>query len=217
MMQGRLKLPETIGSQQCADFTEGPDVAGRPPGLFTICVTLNQLNPARCPAPRVPESEPERPRPTDRNAANLSLPDQLYQEAYVAYRQKDYDEAHDLLDDCLALKTDHVDAQALLRLIEGRQKTAAPRRDVSQYVPTKTARDPDWADLLRQFCETAGFPVPEMVRIPAGPFLMGSDPKRDPSADKDEQPQIAVDLPEYFMGKYPITVEEYRVFVEQGA
>ena len=55
-----------------------------------------------------------------------------------------------------------------------------------------------------------------MVRIPAGPFLMGGDPKRDPNAQENEQPQITIELPGYFMGKYPVTVEEYRVFVERG-
>jgi formylglycine-generating enzyme required for sulfatase activity len=59
-------------------------------------------------------------------------------------------------------------------------------------------------------------PVPELVTIPAGPFLMGSDPARDKAAEKNEQPQITLDLPEYQIGKYPVTVEEYRAFIDAG-
>jgi formylglycine-generating enzyme required for sulfatase activity len=54
------------------------------------------------------------------------------------------------------------------------------------------------------------------VKIPAGPFLMGSDPKRDKDAEKDEQPQHTVELPTYYMARYPVTVAQFRRFVEQS-
>jgi formylglycine-generating enzyme required for sulfatase activity len=57
---------------------------------------------------------------------------------------------------------------------------------------------------------------PEMLLIPAGPFLMGSDPARDPHARDDEQPQHTVTLPDYTIGKYPVTVAEFRAFIEAG-
>ena len=54
--------------------------------------------------------------------------------------------------------------------------------------------------------ETLGF-----VRIPAGPFVMGS--KKD---EKDsfnwEQPQHEVELPEFWIARYPVTVAQYRAF-----
>ncbi len=56
--------------------------------------------------------------------------------------------------------------------------------------------------------ETLGF-----VRIPAGKFLMGSDDK-DKQADDDEKPQHEVELPEYWMAKYPVTVAQFRAFTE---
>jgi formylglycine-generating enzyme required for sulfatase activity len=56
--------------------------------------------------------------------------------------------------------------------------------------------------------ETLGF-----VRIPAGKFLMGSDDK-DKQARDNEKPQHEVELPEYWMAKYPVTVAQYRSFVE---
>lgn len=52
----------------------------------------------------------------------------------------------------------------------------------------------------------------ELVRIPAGEFLMGSDPQLDQSAVANEQPQHRVNLAEYYIGKYPITVAQYADF-----
>lgn len=55
---------------------------------------------------------------------------------------------------------------------------------------------------------------PEMVLIPAGPFLMGSDPGRDKDARKDEQPQHTLYLPEYYLAKTPVTNAQYAAFVD---
>jgi hypothetical protein len=54
----------------------------------------------------------------------------------------------------------------------------------------------------------------ELVRVPAGEFLMGSDPAKDKDAQSDEQPQHRVYVSEFFIGKYPITNEQYAVFVK---
>ncbi len=48
------------------------------------------------------------------------------------------------------------------------------------------------------------------VRIPAGPFQMGS-PKGE--GDSDEHPQHEVYLDEYWMGKTPVTNRQYEAFV----
>ncbi|MBN2047273.1 MAG: SUMF1/EgtB/PvdO family nonheme iron enzyme [Anaerolineaceae bacterium] len=53
---------------------------------------------------------------------------------------------------------------------------------------------------------------PEVVRIPAGSFLMGSKAD-DPKAYKREKPQHTLTLNEFGIGKYPITNHEYGVFV----
>jgi formylglycine-generating enzyme required for sulfatase activity len=55
---------------------------------------------------------------------------------------------------------------------------------------------------------------PETVLIPAGPFLMGSDKETDPQAYDSECPEHTVALPEYRIGKYPVTVGEYRAFIK---
>ncbi len=53
-----------------------------------------------------------------------------------------------------------------------------------------------------------------LVRVPAGEFIMGSDPARDPAARGDEQPQHSVYLAEFHIGKYPITNVQYQVFMD---
>ncbi len=40
---------------------------------------------------------------------------------------------------------------------------------------------------------------PEMIFIPAGEFLMGSDPAKDKQAFKNEQPQHTLSLPDYYL------------------
>jgi formylglycine-generating enzyme required for sulfatase activity len=54
---------------------------------------------------------------------------------------------------------------------------------------------------------------PEMILIPAGNFLMGSDPQQDEEAIRDEQPQHRLYLPDYYLAKTPVTHEQYRIFV----
>ncbi|HLF03376.1 MAG TPA: SUMF1/EgtB/PvdO family nonheme iron enzyme, partial [Anaerolineales bacterium] len=52
----------------------------------------------------------------------------------------------------------------------------------------------------------------ELIRIPAGEFLMGSDPMKDKEARENEQPQHRLHLPEFYIGKYPITNAQYAAF-----
>jgi formylglycine-generating enzyme required for sulfatase activity len=54
---------------------------------------------------------------------------------------------------------------------------------------------------------------PEMILIPAGEFLMGSDPQQDRDAQDNEQPQHRLHLPDYYLAKTPVTHAQYRVFV----
>jgi formylglycine-generating enzyme len=53
----------------------------------------------------------------------------------------------------------------------------------------------------------------ELMRVPAGEFLMGSDPARDKNAQSDEQPQHRVYVSEFYIGKYPVTNAQYALFV----
>ena len=54
---------------------------------------------------------------------------------------------------------------------------------------------------------------PEMILIPAGEFLMGSDPQHDELAFDREQPQHRLSLPDYFLAKTPLTHAQYSAFV----
>jgi formylglycine-generating enzyme required for sulfatase activity len=54
---------------------------------------------------------------------------------------------------------------------------------------------------------------PDMVWVPAGEFLMGSDPQRDPQAREHETPQHRLFSPGFYMGRTPVTNAEYAVFV----
>ncbi|MFN8453710.1 MAG: SUMF1/EgtB/PvdO family nonheme iron enzyme [Anaerolineae bacterium] len=54
---------------------------------------------------------------------------------------------------------------------------------------------------------------PEMILIPAGEFLMGSDPSVDKDAKDNEQPQHRLYLPDYYLAKTPITNVQYLAFV----
>jgi formylglycine-generating enzyme required for sulfatase activity len=53
----------------------------------------------------------------------------------------------------------------------------------------------------------------ELVRVPAGEFLMGSDPQIDVNANDGEQPQHTLVLPEFFISKYEVTNAQYEPFV----
>jgi len=55
---------------------------------------------------------------------------------------------------------------------------------------------------------------PEMVLIPAGEFLMGSDPARDHYATGNEQPQHTVYLPDYYLAKTLVTNVQYAAFLQ---
>jgi formylglycine-generating enzyme required for sulfatase activity len=56
-------------------------------------------------------------------------------------------------------------------------------------------------------------PLLGFVKIPAGPFLMGSDDERDSWLLK-ASPQHKVKLPAYYITRYPVTVAQFRAFVD---
>ena len=59
--------------------------------------------------------------------------------------------------------------------------------------------------------------IPPLCDMPAGGFLMGSDPQQDKAARRDEQPQSLVPLPYPFqIARHPVSVAEYACFVRAG-
>ncbi len=57
-------------------------------------------------------------------------------------------------------------------------------------------------------------PLLGFVEIPAGPFVMGSDPQQDEQASDREQPQHERELSPYYIARYPVTVAQFRAFVQ---
>ncbi|MFN8465485.1 MAG: SUMF1/EgtB/PvdO family nonheme iron enzyme [Caldilineaceae bacterium] len=57
-------------------------------------------------------------------------------------------------------------------------------------------------------------PLFGFVEIPAGPFLMGSEPKLDRMSGRREQPQHSLTLGRYYVCRFPVTVAQFRVFTE---
>ncbi len=55
---------------------------------------------------------------------------------------------------------------------------------------------------------------PEMILIPGGKFLMGSDPQKDKDARGLEQPQSAPYLADYYLAKTAVTNAQYAAFVQ---
>jgi formylglycine-generating enzyme required for sulfatase activity len=53
----------------------------------------------------------------------------------------------------------------------------------------------------------------ELSFVPAGKFWMGS---KKNEGDSDERPQHKLDLPAFWMGRYPVTNAQYQVFIEEG-
>jgi formylglycine-generating enzyme required for sulfatase activity len=82
----------------------------------------------------------------------------------------------------------------------------APRQ-VSERVPAPEVVSPTILERREPF-------EPEMILIPAGEFLMGSDPQKDKEAYEWEQPQHSVYLPDYSMAKTPVTNAQYAAFLE---
>ena len=50
--------------------------------------------------------------------------------------------------------------------------------------------------------------APNLARIPAGEFLMGAS-----DAEEDERPVHRVNISEFFIGRFPVTHDEYARFV----
>jgi formylglycine-generating enzyme required for sulfatase activity len=52
----------------------------------------------------------------------------------------------------------------------------------------------------------------ELVRVPPGEFLMGNNPAKIEDVYPDERPQHRIELPAYYIGKYPVTNAQYAAF-----
>jgi formylglycine-generating enzyme required for sulfatase activity len=105
--------------------------------------------------------------------------------------------------------------------------TPAAREQVAQAL-LATLRDDEHVKASRRRAEAGrvlaacGDPRPEVMSldgmefclISAGPFLMGNT-YTDEEAHDDEMPQAEYDIPyDYWIGRYPVTVAQYREYVQ---
>ncbi len=65
-------------------------------------------------------------------------------------------------------------------------------------------------DMTKLFCKEKGI-YHETIFVKGGSFLMGSNER------EDEKPIHQVTLSDYYMGKYPVTVGEFKIFMEETA
>ncbi len=65
------------------------------------------------------------------------------------------------------------------------------------------------------YCELGSFEQLGLVMVPAGEFLMGSS-NEDQQAYSQEKPQHNLYLPTYYVAKHPVTVDEYRAFIQES-
>jgi formylglycine-generating enzyme required for sulfatase activity len=58
--------------------------------------------------------------------------------------------------------------------------------------------------------------TPPLITIPAGPFWMGNDPRRDALADEGDEPLHQVSVVAFQIARYPLTVAEYAWAIQAG-
>ncbi len=113
-------------------------------------------------------------------------------------------------------KQRQAEAQARLQVEEYARKVAEEARQRKEKELAEQARRQTEEERKPRglIIELAPGVTMEFVRVPAGEFLMGSDPKKDNLARGNEQPQHKVTLDEYLIGKYPVTNRQYQAFVQ---
>ncbi|WP_343039247.1 MULTISPECIES: formylglycine-generating enzyme family protein [Cyanophyceae] len=81
---------------------------------------------------------------------------------------------------------------------------------MTSLIPYRLRRRPRTARQYRE--DLGGGVILEMVQIPRGTFLMGAA-EGEEETDKDEFPQHLVRIPEFFLGKYPVTQGQWRAVI----
>lgn len=84
----------------------------------------------------------------------------------------------------------------------------------SHQIPATSNQIPTTSNLLPKTITIENPLHLELVLIPAGEFLMGSDKAKDEDARDNELPQHKVTLPDYYIAKYPVTNAQYAVFAQ---
>jgi len=93
---------------------------------------------------------------------------------------------------------------------EATQATSSYFEFVTLKVDSKGNEESRATKSAEYFVENLGDGVTlEMIKIPPGEFIMGS-PKEEAGRYKDEEPQHQVRVPEFFIGRFEVTREQWR-------
>jgi formylglycine-generating enzyme required for sulfatase activity len=104
--------------------------------------------------------------------------------------------------------------RVLERLDAGALETLRPRlakhpsTDIRRWISERGDRA--LQDVV--YAEPGGY---ELVRIPGGVFMMGS-PETEKGRAEDEGPLHEVQVPDFFMGRFPVTNEQYARFLKEN-
>jgi formylglycine-generating enzyme required for sulfatase activity len=91
-----------------------------------------------------------------------------------------------------------------------RRKGSTPSPRIQSAPPEPAPTQPDRRPARR----TASYIEPELIRIPASYFWMGSDESDTDAKDRSwEKPRHRVYVSEFWIARYPVTNEEYRLFL----
>jgi formylglycine-generating enzyme required for sulfatase activity len=98
----------------------------------------------------------------------------------------------------------------LIRILEGNQLRALERVNAGNALAVLGDPRFDPKNWYLPADSDFGF-----VGIPAGPFTMGSDENRDKQASNYEMPQHSVNLGNFRIARFPVTVAQYQYFAQE--
>ncbi len=99
--------------------------------------------------------------------------------------------------------------------VERREKPAVAKKPEPRRPPRHAPPHGTMPEAVRPTVMERHLPFePETILIPAGEFLIGSDPSVDKDAWDEEQPQHTLYLPDYHLSMTPVTNAQYAVFVQ---
>jgi formylglycine-generating enzyme required for sulfatase activity len=88
--------------------------------------------------------------------------------------------------------------------------------EASTLVPQDAAQPERDQTVMPRIEEALSAPLldVELVYIPAGDFVMGSDPRQSEFVQDEELPQHTLTLPKYYLARTPVTNRQYLTFVQ---
>ncbi len=215
LVQANTQLDDALGRVQYADFSKGPTPSG-------VARLMAGIRDAQCipvewvPEIPIPQDEPE--RPVKDPVPKHTYIERFFDDAYQAFRDGDYDDAHDLLLACLDMAPDHAGAKALLKRTVQRLniQNADPLNENELSQPRLI--DVPMPSVERQTPDTPKSTALEKPSILPEPFewveIPGTAITFDNVFDRIKSGTLQVEP--FAITKYPVTNLHYRVFMDAG-